>query len=56
MSDEKQCESPTTGQGPIVMYYVNNGVHGDFNVAVTDPGCFVHVFGFTTTYAISHHH
>jgi hypothetical protein len=23
------------------MYYVNNGVHGDFNVAVTDPGCFV---------------
>ena len=39
--NEKQCESPTTGQGPIVMYYVNNGVHGDFNVAVTDPGCFV---------------
>jgi hypothetical protein len=34
MSDEKQCESPTTGQGPIVMYYVNNGIYGDFNTAV----------------------
>ena len=41
MSDEKQCESPTTGPGPIVMYYVNNGIYGDFNTAVTDPGCFV---------------
>ena len=23
------------------MYYVNNGIYGDFNTAVSDPGCFV---------------